>query len=154
MGTLRIYKLHTHIKYRFDTSPCHACCSGCKLTFCLACQLRKSTTCDDVKGLSNGNGNFFPCHFAEFDAPGEFYYGNVDIKSCSCDFRVHMKNGCPLALVLLGTRPLKIWPSSDAKSVKLAAKGNMFLPISAQTCERMRKSGRTKEGHLRAWTCG
>ena len=129
-----------HPNTGFDTSPCHPC-SG---YFCLACQLRKSTTCDDVNGLSNGNGNFFPCHFDEFDAPREFCRGNMNINTKWVPF---------------GTRPpghsaaqnlAKLF--EDAKSVKLAAKGNVpaTLPAHTHTCESEGQPEKIKEGHLRA----
>ena len=129
-------------KYTQGSIHPHVSCSGYKLPFCLACQLRESMTCDDVNGLSNGNGNNFPCHFAEFDAPGEFEYGNVEIKSC-CDFRPSGPSGlrgphfgCPLALRSPGhSAAQNLAKLFDAKSVKLAAKGKMFLQISAHTEE-------------------
>jgi hypothetical protein len=71
----------------------------------------------------------------------------VDIKSCSCDFRVHIKR------VPFGTGPPGHSAAQNlaklvegAKSVKLAAKGS----VPANFGTNMRKSGRTKEGHLRA----
>ena len=73
--------------------------------------------------------------------PGSFVVETWTSKAAAVIFG-STQNGCPLALVLLGTRPLKIWRSSSKMPNQSSWQQKaMFLPLSPRTHTHMKARG-------------